>query len=116
MITAREKFLNLDELLSLERGDRVIVEQDMGSNTKQYERGLVIRGLKDAPHLEPCLVINNELSDRGVHSSTTLYSVYLNPSGKYKDFGDERHIYRDTDLSKREYSYPYLNPSSQVDG
>jgi hypothetical protein len=114
--------LDLDQLELLEPGDRLIVENHMPGGGKIYTRGILRSGFKVLPY-PPSLCINNELTERGGHSCTTLYStwidssgkykkygdkrsIYRDPSGKYKKYGDKRSIYRDPDLeTDRQYSY-----------
>jgi hypothetical protein len=98
--------LDLDQLELLEPGDRLIVENHMPGGGKIYTRGILRSGFKVLPY-PPSLCINNELTERGGHSCTTLYSTWIDSSGKYKKYGDERSIYRDPDLeTNRQYSYP----------
>jgi hypothetical protein len=99
--------LDLGQLKLLEPGERLIVENHMPGGGKIYIRGILRSGFEGLPYPAPSLCINNELTEHGGHSCTTLYSTYMDSSGKYKKCGDERSIYRDSDLkTDRQYSYP----------
>jgi Family of unknown function (DUF6464) len=102
--------LDLDQLKLLMPGDRVVVEKHLPDGFKIYTRGAVRSGFEVNPYPAPSLCINNErTSDEKPygHSCTTLYSTFIDSSGKYKNRSDERSIYRDPDLETlREYSYP----------
>jgi hypothetical protein len=102
--------LDVNELKLLKHGDRLIVENHLPGGSKIYTRGILLSGFKGLSYPASSLCINNErTSDKEPygHSCTTLYSTFIDSSGKYKNCSDERSIYRDPDLeTDRHYSYP----------
>jgi hypothetical protein len=98
------KPLTIQEIKNLTTGTLVIVEQDFG-NSKNLRRGIITIAANDLR--DNFIRINNEISFRGVHSSTLLYiddaidETTIRPPGSHKFrlfLGEER--------SDQGYSYP----------